>query len=466
MDEETLRKRACKLAKHKYLATLYKTLVGKNVLTATEFWEEYGKDIDVKKSATGQIQGMSNAVLETTMTNTHWSLYSAFKEERDRLAAENNDDENGGNKDKKTIHLTAEKILEIFIHLPEVKLAYEKNVPFNFSEKEFWTAFLQSHYFKRATTDNRTSGISDKETQMDKLLKKYTQQVELEKSRENKTGSPSPGINSKINDKNTFASQLNVIQTQKNKEVDVEGKLRKMKEDIARARAEKNGDIGDMKKFVDSIESGDIGVMNGDGELVKNGKVNINIGDGKDLKDDGDIEMVDKNGSKSKQKLDEDGRIEANKPLKRRNFKRKLKVLDPSIDLTATMASFTEIIEDPGIDNDANKDRNRDDIQQWFNQVNKHGTMLLYQSLNQRSKKNDNRNNTKNVKEKDKGNIQEIMSNVPKVNYGKQYNPADVYNDDDDEDEDDDIKMTQKKDNEEEKDQVCLFCGCFYFEDV
>ena len=32
MDEDTLRKRACKLAKYKYLVTLYRTLVGKKVI--------------------------------------------------------------------------------------------------------------------------------------------------------------------------------------------------------------------------------------------------------------------------------------------------------------------------------------------------------------------------------------------------------------------------------------------------
>ena len=124
---------------------------------------------------------------------------------------------------------------------------------------EFWKAFIQSHYFKRKTTANIASGISDKETQMDKLLKHYIVQLQTEKSiNENQSGSPSPGSHNKINDKNSFASQLNVIQMAKNKEVDVQGKLQKMKDDIAAARAAKNGEAGDMAKFVNQIENGSL----------------------------------------------------------------------------------------------------------------------------------------------------------------------------------------------------------------
>ena len=144
MDEETLRKRACKLAKHKYLATLYKTLVGKHVLSASEFWEEYGKDIDIKQSSKGLIEGMSNDILSNTMQRTTWSLFSVFKD--DIKNREQNDEKTDPS--KLTINLTPEKILEIFINIPEVKLCYDKNVPFNYTEQEFWKAFLQSHYFK------------------------------------------------------------------------------------------------------------------------------------------------------------------------------------------------------------------------------------------------------------------------------------------------------------------------------
>eukprot|EP01084_Bolivina_argentea_P137540 242251_1 len=144
MNEETLRKRACKLAKHKYLATLYKTLVGKNVLTPHEFWDEYGADIDIKHTSSGLIEGMSNMVLTTTINNQTWSLFSEFKDDLNDNENNINDDDK---KNKLSINLTAERILKIFVNLAEVKLAYDKNVPFNFTEKEFWKSFLQSHYF-------------------------------------------------------------------------------------------------------------------------------------------------------------------------------------------------------------------------------------------------------------------------------------------------------------------------------
>eukprot|EP01084_Bolivina_argentea_P137545 242256_1 len=298
LNEETLRKRANQLAKHKYLATLYKTLVGKNILTPDEFWDEYGKDMNNNKNQNDNIKvGMSNDALQSTINNEEWSLFKVFKDDI------NNNEQNDINNNKLTINLTPDKILQIFINLPQVKLAYDKHVPHNFSEEEFWKSFLQSHYFKKGTSKNMNIN-NNTETEMDKLLKKYMAQIESEK---------------------------------------------------------------------DNINSEDT-------------KIN-----------DNDIDMIDR---------DETGRIKANKPLKRR-FKKKMHKLDPSVDLTATMQSFTEIIQDPGIEQ--HKHLKRDQVQNWFNQVNKHGTMLLYQSLNQKHVSNNDGNE----------NIQEIMSNVPKVNYGR-----------------------------------------------
>lgn len=244
MDEETLRKRACKLAKHKYLATLYKTLVGKKVLTAAEFWEEYGKDIDVRHSQRGLVTGMSNTVLNKTMERDNmWSLYQLFMDDIAQQQAQQNENDDGEPK-KLKINLTAEHILEIFIHLPEVKLAYEQNVPCRFTEKEFWTMFLQSHYFKRKRKKDVTSSISEKETEMDKLLKKYTKELAEQQnvSQREKSGSPVArntmnGVNGYHANHsngfgggegvNSFSSQIERIQRAKNEEVDVAGKLKR-----------------------------------------------------------------------------------------------------------------------------------------------------------------------------------------------------------------------------------------------
>jgi len=426
MDEETLRKRACKLAKHKYLATLYKTLVGKKVLTAAEFWDEYGKDIDVRQSSRGLVTGMSNTVLNKTMERDNmWSLYQLFSDDIAQQQAQNEEDPSSEPK-KLRINLTAEHILEIFIHLPEVKLAYEQNVPLRFDEKEFWTMFLQSHYFKRKRKKDVTSSISEKETEMDKLLRKYTLDLQAQSGVARRGGAAerAQGAKSGGEGVNSFGAQIERIQRAKNDEVDVAGKLKRMREEVAAAReAAQNGTgNGDMTRFVQQIESGDINVNGGSAGAVamevdstENGK------DGKD--GDGDVAM------KGNGKGAED-RIEENKPLKRRNLKKKLKVLDPAIDLTATMESFTEIIDDPG--NETTKNMSRSEVQSWFSQVNKHGTMLLFQSLNQRKGGGDG-------KEME---VQEAMSNVPKVSYGRKGGAMQV---DGEEGERDEVEMKEKE---------------------
>ena len=441
MDEETLRKRACKLAKHKYLATLYKTLVGKKVLTASEFWEEYGKDIDVRHSSMGLNPGMSNKVLTKTMERDNmWSLYQLFMDDIQQQTAQNEATPDGAEPKKLTINLTAERILEIFIHLPEVKLAYEQNVPLRFTEKEFWTMFLQSHYFKRKRKKDVTSSISEKETEMDQLLKKYTAELAAQSALREMSGNTVHGGPTQNGhgggggDENSFGSQIERLQRSKNEEVDVSGKLARMREEVAAARlaAQNGGDIGDMNRMVTQIESGDINVVDGkdgDGDVEMNGAKGGGVG--------GDTLNVDS------------GRIEANKPLKRRNYKKKLNLLDPAIDLTSTMSSFTEVIEGPG---DSNHTVSRSEVQSWFSQVNKHGTMLLYQSLNQRG----NRKGGDGQDESSGGGtqhmeVQEAMSNVPKVSYGRDYGGMDV----DGDGVQHDVEM---KENETEKaDDVCLY---------
>ena len=418
MNEETLRKRATKLAKHKYLATLYKTLVLKNVLTAAEFWDEYGKDIDAKQSSLGLIEGMSNGVMSNTIQRETWSLFSVFK---DDINAQNEESEEKENSHTKTINLQREQILEIFINLPEVKLCFEKTVPHKFTEKEFWTAFLQSHYFKRETTKNVTSGISDKETAIDQLLKQYTNVIQQQKNANKLVNDEDANGYKSHSNAHSFANQLAQIQAAKNKEVDVEGALQRMKKEVAEARAAKNGTAGDMQQFVDQIDGGNIR-----GHRKEEEKKNEDV----------DVEMKDVAAEKNN---------DEHKPLKRRHFKKKLKTLDPSIDLSKTMASFTEIIEDPG--NEESKDMNRDDVQCWFNQVNKHGMMLLYQSLNQRQ----------TASSEQKEDIAEIMNNVPKVQYGQKYEGVHL---DENEDEDGDQKMN---DNDKQTDNVCMHLYVFSF---
>ena len=91
--------------------------------------------------------------------------------------------------------------------------------------------------------------------------------------------------------------------------------------------------------------------------------------------------------------------------------------------------------------------------------------------MNQRTKHQDNKNNSEHTRnhkngQKQDGHIQEVMSNVPKVHYGQDINPDDVYDDEED-DQDDDIKMNDQKSkkNKSDKndDQVMLYFDLFFF---
>jgi len=132
---------------------------------------------------------------------------------------------------------------------------------------------------------------------------------------------------------------------------------------------------------------------------------------------------------------------------------------DPSVDLSKTMESFTEILDDPG--NEESKDMNREDVQNWFAQVNKHGMMLLYQSLNQEQKR-----------QNDDEDIAEIMHNVPKVQYGQKNGVRVVDSDNDEQNEtmeQDDLDVLEMEyedrlNKETELDDLCVDESTNYIE--
>lgn len=109
------------------LATLYEETVKAGVITAEDFWEARRNLFSdaMAKKATGQKHGIEN------------TLEGDLKGSRDGIS------------DTVTCNLTNEKMHRIFAERPSVRQAFLDNVPKKMTEREFWTRFLRSEYFKQ-----------------------------------------------------------------------------------------------------------------------------------------------------------------------------------------------------------------------------------------------------------------------------------------------------------------------------
>lgn len=108
----------------KAIGKLYKELVEGKIITAEDFWKTHHEALlaeESKQTSTNK-QGLANAL---------WA--DIIREQPDG---------------KKNIVLTPEK-KEIIFHLfPHVRIAFEREVPVNYNEKEFWKKFLDAEYHK------------------------------------------------------------------------------------------------------------------------------------------------------------------------------------------------------------------------------------------------------------------------------------------------------------------------------
>jgi len=407
LDDALIYKRARHLLRHKYLSSLYRALVlQEKILSSQEFFDQYGTELDNAQQHIGTQSGLSNHCLRGIIQRKTWSLFELFQQDlqlQQQQQQQQQNDENDDREDNKRsikVTLTREKILEIFVNLPEVRLAYEHRVPHQQSEEEFWRDFLQSHYFRRNTAKSVTSVVSDKEGTLDALLKQYATQLKQEQQQQQQqhhthassdsaavTTTTSMHKTSSSSSQNSFARQLDEIQTAKNREVDVDSRVRDVNDEIARARALRNGE---------SAADTTSGV---DGEKTTSQVQRMAV----------DVDGEDNAPAVAAAAADDD----EHKPLKRRSFKKKITALDRSVDLTATMDTMHETDDDPGVEEQQHL--NRDDVQCWFSQMNKHQTMLLYQSLEQR---NANTNATSASSAAQPDDLHSRMNVVPKVRYG------------------------------------------------
>ena len=115
------------LKTNKELATLYEETVKAGVITDEDFWEARRNLFTdaIAKKATGQKHGIEN------------TLEGDLKGSRDGMS------------DTVTCNLTNEKMHRIFAERPSVRQAFLDNVPKKMTEREFWTRFLRSEYFKQ-----------------------------------------------------------------------------------------------------------------------------------------------------------------------------------------------------------------------------------------------------------------------------------------------------------------------------
>ena len=56
-------------------------------------------------------------------------------------------------------NITLDDIQSIFKTYPAVKIKYAQNVPHKMSEKDFWTKFFQSYYFRRDQINTNASDL-------------------------------------------------------------------------------------------------------------------------------------------------------------------------------------------------------------------------------------------------------------------------------------------------------------------
>ena len=134
-------------------AKQYRDLVEVNkILTEEDFWAVHAQKLQLMSDASTTDQALS------------------FKGKQNSLLAKSFDKDSNG---IININLTVEMRQNIFAMYPEVRKAFDAEVPLKRSETEFWTVYLQSEYYNGMGTASSSS--SDMPPQRDDLFARYSE---------------------------------------------------------------------------------------------------------------------------------------------------------------------------------------------------------------------------------------------------------------------------------------------------
>ncbi|KAF2077721.1 hypothetical protein CYY_000968 [Polysphondylium violaceum] len=137
ISETEIKQRVTLLASNKDLKHLFDSLVGRGVISESDFWESRKvllKNDTVKSEK--QSTGMPSNILSDVRPTSE-----------------------DGNQVK--YRLTPTIIHQIFIQYPSVEKAYKANVPHKISEQDFWKKYVQSKYFYRDRNINAPPAQDD-----------------------------------------------------------------------------------------------------------------------------------------------------------------------------------------------------------------------------------------------------------------------------------------------------------------
>ena len=136
------------------------------VITGDQFWSEFEKrtktDMNIYPNWDNLgdvVRPIDNTELAITMTNIEYKLDHIFDEFFHEAEDEAVKNESG----KLKFKLKSVLIIQIFASKPEVKRAYDENVPLQIAENKFWQDYLQYEYkrYKNRLQGNQTTASTD-----------------------------------------------------------------------------------------------------------------------------------------------------------------------------------------------------------------------------------------------------------------------------------------------------------------
>jgi hypothetical protein len=151
----------------KYIAKQYRDLVEVNkILSEEDFWSVHAQQLQLASDASSTDQALS------------------FKGKQNSLLAKSFDKDSNG---VINVNLTVEMRQNIFAMYPEVRKAFDSEVPLKRSETEFWTTYLQSEFYN-GRSGGAASSSTDLPPQRDDLFARYSEKEDAAGKKHKLTG--------------------------------------------------------------------------------------------------------------------------------------------------------------------------------------------------------------------------------------------------------------------------------------